>query len=111
MCFNDLEDTLLPHEAPILSYDSGENSAMDFVCSDINCRVAWAQGLSLAYRLQTCTIVGNGSNNWGQKPKSLYNTLSIHIISIFYTSRHFFVFKYKHMRVQYFIHIRIYIHL
>ena len=61
---SDLEDTLLPHEAPILRVMiRGENSAMDFVCSDINCRVAWAQGLSLAYGLQTCAMVGNGSNN------------------------------------------------
>ena len=59
---SDLEDTLLPNEAPILRVMiRGENSAMDFVCSDVNCRVAWAQGLSLAYGLQTCAMVGNSS--------------------------------------------------
>lgn len=59
---SDLEETLLPDEAPILRVMiRGENSAIDFVCSDVNCRVAWAQGISLAYGLQTCAVVGNGA--------------------------------------------------
>ena len=55
---NDLDNTFLPKEAPILRVMvRGENNAYDFVCSDIDVRLSWAQGLSLAYGLQTCPIV------------------------------------------------------
>jgi hypothetical protein len=56
----DLNSTFLPNEAPILRVMvRGENNAYDFVCSDLDVRLSWAQGLSLAYGLQTCPVPGN----------------------------------------------------
>ena len=55
---NDLDNTFLPKEAPILRVMiRGESNAYDFVCSDIDVRLAWARGLSLAYGMQTCPIL------------------------------------------------------